>query len=78
MDELKRRAFEQKKSLKRVVNEVLDAGLRSDADRSSVRTFETTTFSMGEPAAGYDLDKALQLAGELEDQETSAKLEKRK
>ena len=61
---LKRAMQERGLSFKAAVNEAIRAGL-APKER---RRFRTRTYSMGR-REGIDLDKALQLAGELEDEE---------
>lgn len=51
-------------SFKQAINDAIRAGLPSQRD---VRPFRQRTFDMGVPAV--NLDKALQLAGEIEDEE---------
>jgi hypothetical protein len=70
---LERRMRERGTSLKAVVNEALREGLTSDLPEAS---FETPTFDMGEPLV--PIDKALQLSGELEDEEILRRLAVRK
>jgi len=60
-------------TFKQAVNEAIRAGTASPARR---RAFRTRTFDMGQPA--LPLDKALQLAGELEDEELIRRLAARK
>lgn len=61
---LRRRMAEQKVSFKQAINDAIRAGLcRAAAPKASF----TRTFDMGVPRV--NLDKALQLAGELEDEE---------
>ena len=73
---LKELAFKTGKSYKQVVNETLKKGL-------SLRDYPKQEYSltprdMGEPAAGYNLDKALALAGDLEDQDITEKMRRGK
>lgn len=56
---------------KETVNELLRRGLRPSAP---VTPYETPTFASG-VAAGVELDKALSLAGALEDAEIARKFE---
>lgn len=62
-------------SFKEAVNSVLRRGL-ADGEPGS-RPFVVESRPLG-LRAGIDLDKALRLAGELEDEETARKLELRK
>jgi hypothetical protein len=75
--ELKKLAVETGQPFKNVVNETLRAGLlrRNVAPR---RAYRLTPAAMGVPRQGVNLDKALELAGQLEDGAISAKLEQRK
>jgi len=62
------------RSLKEVINEAIRRGL---AAPETARPFRTPTYKMGhEPS--IDLDRALHLAAELEDQEIARKLAARK
>jgi hypothetical protein len=61
---------ERRLTFKQAVNEILRAALRP---KPAQREFRTPTFSM-QARDGVDLDKSLQLAGELEDEATLAKL----
>lgn len=60
---VKRRMRERKVSFKQAVNDAIRLGLASDTREP----FETPTADMGLPIV--NLDKALQLAADLEDQE---------
>lgn len=75
--ELKKLAAETGQPFKNVVNETLRAGLlkRNSAPR---RAYRLIPAAMGVPRQGVDLNKALQLAEQLEDGAISAKLEQRK
>jgi hypothetical protein len=75
---LKKRAFETGKSFKEVVNEVLRAGLSREHVLPKPKPFKSKSFAMGPPLPGINLDKALQLAGELEDEEIIRKMRLRK
>jgi hypothetical protein len=70
---LERRMRERGQSLKEAVNEALRAGLGQP--RTSA-PFRTPTFDLGEPLV--PLDRALALAGELEDEELARRLAMRK
>ena len=63
---------ERKLTFKQAVN----AAIRASSVRQRRVSFHTRTFDMGEPT--IPLDKALRLAGELEDEEIIRKLELRK
>ncbi len=69
--QIKRLMRERGAGFKETVNELLRRGLRSDA---VVEPYETPTFSSG-VLPGIDLDKATQLAAQLEDEEIIRKLE---
>jgi hypothetical protein len=69
--ELKRRARDEGKPFKTVVNETLLRGLSTPPRRARYRL---PTFSLGGPQEGVDLNKALALAGALEDAERARKL----
>jgi hypothetical protein len=75
--ELKERAHSEKLSLNNFLNRVLRRGLSgaSSQTRRTVR-FRERPQRMGEPL--FKLDKALALAGALEDEQTVAKLAARK
>jgi hypothetical protein len=75
---LKKRAFETGKSFKEVVNEALRAGLTAKQVLPKAKPFKVKPVSMGGPMPGVNLDKALQLAGELEDEEIIRKMRLRK
>jgi hypothetical protein len=68
---LKKRAFDTGKSFKEVVNEAL----RMDQPLPEPKPFKSKSFSMGGPLPGINLDKANQLAGELEDEELVRKMQ---
>jgi hypothetical protein len=71
--QLRQKALDSGKPFKQVVNETLRAGLEKPAEAARPR-YVCPTFSMGQPQWPVDLDKALTLAAELEDQEIVAKL----
>ena len=60
-------------TFKQALNEAIRAGTASQGRR---RAFRTRTFDMGQPTV--PLDKAVRLAGELEDEELIRKLAARK
>jgi len=68
---LKQRARERNLPFKQVVNEVLRAGLEPPAGRSRRYAVPAQRLRLRE---GINLDKALALAGELEDRELVRKL----
>ncbi|MBL8777696.1 MAG: hypothetical protein JNK12_17270 [Acidimicrobiales bacterium] len=69
--QIKRLMRERGTGFKETVNELLRRGLRSDA---TPEPYETPTFSLG-VRPGVNLDKALSLAAQLEDEEIIRKLE---
>lgn len=66
------------KPFKNVVNEALRAGIENNRIADVSRPYRLEPVAMGEVTSPYDLDKALQLADRLEDEETSRKLLLRK
>lgn len=77
MLDLKAQAQAEGISLARMLNRTLRIGLRAQRERPKVRKkFEQNTFRMGPPFV--NLDKALALAGNLEDQEVIRKMSLRK
>ena len=66
------------KSFKTVVNEALRAGIENNRIASAARPYRMKPVSMGEVTGPYDLDKALQLADHLEDEELVRKILMRK
>ena len=71
---LEQAARERRVSFKQVLNDAVRAGLRPPAE---AHPYRLPTRRMG-LRAGVDLDKALALAADLEDQEVMRKLELRK
>ena len=63
--------------LKRIVNDVLRAGIAA-RKTPATRRYRLTPVSLGGVVAGIDLDKALRLAEALEDEAIGRKLEMRK
>ncbi|MGH8718947.1 MAG: hypothetical protein ACREV0_08420 [Burkholderiales bacterium] len=72
---LRKAMRERGEPFKRVLNAAIRDGL-SGARRKAAKPFKQPTFNMGEPLV--DLTKALSLAGELEDAETIAKIQRRR
>ncbi len=70
--QIRQRMREQGTSFKATVNDLLRRGLRST---DAPEPYATPTFAMG-ARADVDLDKALALAGALEDEESVRKLER--
>lgn len=75
---LKRRAQETGRSFKALVNEALRIGLEETATEPVRRPYRLESVALGQVTAGLDMDKALLLAGILEDEELARKLELRK
>lgn len=75
---LKRIGIRNGKSFKTVVNEALRAGIENDRIASRARPYRTNPVSMGDVVGPYDLDRALQLADRLENEEVARKLQLRK
>lgn len=74
---LKERAHREGVPFKRLVNRLLRRGLTADQGLRETRAvYRCPTFSMGKPKV--DLDRALEVAAQLEDDERSRKLEERK
>jgi hypothetical protein len=79
LNELKEVAHREGLPLKQLVNRALRRGLRALDESVAGKPYRCPTFSMGVAAPGtVDLDKALSIAAELEDEETARKLELRK
>ena len=75
--ELKARAHETGKSLTRVANDTLRAGLDARAGLSRRRRrYREEVADLGVPRV--NLDRALTIAAQLEDEETLRKIERRK
>ncbi len=75
--ELKKLAHREGLPLKHVIHRALRAGLQSFRAPPRRRPYRATTHSMGQ-ARVPDLDKALQVAAALEDDEIARKLALRK
>lgn len=73
LDRLKREARRSRRSFKAVVNEALRLGVDRLTPESRRAAFRQRTFHMGFPP-GTQLDKALQLATRLDDEEVVRKL----
>jgi len=77
MQRVKLKAMQENKSLKEVINQALSHSLDQPATKPSQRSrYKCPTYNMGQPKV--NLDKALQVADELEDEAIVAKLEMRK
>lgn len=77
MRELKEEAYRTDQPLKKVVNEVLRAGLQQLRKPEPGEPYKCKTYSMGYPPK-VNLDKALEIAAVLEDEEIIRKLSLRK
>ena len=66
------------KPFKTVVNEALRTGIDNNRIADVARPYRLKPVAMGDVAGPYDLDKALQLADHLEDEELARKLLLRK
>jgi len=75
---LKEMAFRTEASFKAVVNTTLRAGLAAGEAPPGPKRYRLTPASLGGVRPGIDLDKALQVAEDLEDLEIGRKLEQRK
>lgn len=69
---LRQRMRESGVSFKEAINDAIRSGLRRSAEPAE---FRTPTFSMGRPVV--DLDRALELAGDLEDEELIQRMHSR-
>jgi hypothetical protein len=74
---LREEARRSGRTLKRIVNETLRAGLAA-RKAPPARRYRLTPVSLGGVVPGVDLDKALRLAEALEDEAIARKLEMRK
>ena len=77
MRELKEEAYRTGQPLKKVVNDALQAGLDQMKRPGSKKPYRCKTYSMGKPR-DFNLDKALQMAETIEDEEITRKLLLRK
>ncbi len=75
---LKEMAFTRKETMKKVVNETIRAGLRAEAAPPSAKPYRLRPAALGRVAPDLDLDRALRLADELEDEGAIGKIEARK
>ena len=79
LSDLKERAGQLGVPLKSLINSTLRRGLTMSDQSPKSMTYRCPTFSMGQPVSGgINLDKALNLAEALEDQEIAHELETRK
>lgn len=75
--DLKRRARRTGQPFRQVLNDAVRAGLRAQ-DAPKPRRYRLKPVSMGGPLPGINLDKTLQLAADLEDEDIARKLALRK
>jgi hypothetical protein len=75
---LKATAYRSGKSFKQVVNETLRAGLAAKKAPPKPKPYKVKPASLGGVVPGINLDKALQLADAIEDEEIGRKLQMRK
>lgn len=75
--DLKRRVRRSGKPFRQILNDAVRAGLRAQ-DAPPPRPYRLKPVSMGGPLPGVNLDKALALAADLEDEEIARKLALRK
>ena len=66
------------KSFKAVVNEALRAGIENNRIAAAARPYRLDPVAMGEVVGPFDLDKALRLADQLEDEEVAREIQLRK
>ena len=76
--QLKEIVYRSGKPFKTVVNEALRAGIENNRIAGVTRPYRLKPVSMGEVTGPHDLDKALQPADHLEDEELARKLLLRK
>jgi hypothetical protein len=75
---LKQLAHDTGKTFKQVVNETLRRGLAASEQIEAGKPYRLKPVSLGEVAPDYNLDKALALAEQLEDEELVRKQRQRK
>jgi len=75
---LKKQAYETGKPFKQVVNEALRAGLENARAVPAARPYRLEPASMGASPSGRNLEKALEMASALENEELERKMELRK
>jgi hypothetical protein len=73
-EKLKAEATRTGRPFKAVVNETIRIGLATKARGAAAKPYRARTHDFGEVRPGINLDKALALAAELEDEETVRKL----
>jgi len=77
MSELKARAHQTGKPLKEVINAALRNGMKKSQKSTKRKKYSCPEYSLGVPAH-YDLDRALDLAESLENEEILRKMQLRK
>jgi len=75
---LKAVAFERQVPFKLVVNEIIRHGLQAKAAPPAARSYRLHPAALGRIAPGVDLDRALLLSDDLEDEGLAGKIEARK
>ena len=75
---VKRLTEDRGEPFKKVVNDLLRLGLEARLEPPAPRRVEIPSASLGRVKPGIDLDRALRLAGDLEDAEIARELELRK
>jgi hypothetical protein len=76
LEKLRSEARQRGVSLKEALNRAIRAGLAGP--RGELPPYECPSFSMGRPDPSLDLDKALEIAARLEDEETAREMDRRK
>lgn len=76
--QLREIAHRSGRSFKAVVNEALRAGIANNRIATRRKPYRLKPVALGAVVGPYDLDKALQLADRLEDEEIARKLQLRK
>lgn len=74
---LKEKAYNSGKPLKQVVNEALSLGI-GRLEQPESRAYSLQPASLGQPNPGLNIDKALELADEMENRVICDKLEQRR
>lgn len=74
---LKEMAHDRGKPLKQVVNEALSLGIKQ-LEQPGPSSYSLCPSSLGQPGPGLNIDKALDLTDELENEAICSKLEQRR
>ena len=77
LKKLRREAERRQVAFKHLVNRLLRDGL-SPPNVAPSEPYQLPTFDLGQPMPGVNLDKALRLADDLEDEEVLRKMQLRK